>query len=216
MSPLSLWDFCQFWPWFLYECLVSLGRSTLSFTVPMYMKLAKCIASSMIRFSFHRATVIYEAYFHVVTRKCFHLMIGQCTFLYQTCSKSFYCFKNTFSQEICCFHFKGALFWFAKAFRLLDEACSLLEHGEETWADGQCAKQEFTSLSSVTSPDTAVLGALEHVTSLPCMSCSFPLVACNSWSLLTADLSTETLALTGACRVPSVMRVHRPGCHKKY
>lgn len=85
-------------------CSVSLGRHTPRFRVSMHKKLAKCTASSMIRFSFHRTTVIYEAYFHVVTRKSFHLMIGQCTFLYQTCLKTFYCFKNTFSQEICSFN----------------------------------------------------------------------------------------------------------------
>lgn len=86
------------------SCLVSLGRNTPCFIVSMHKKLAKCMASSVIRFSFHRATVIYEAYFHVVTRKCFHLMIGQCTFLYQTCLKTFCCFKYTFSHEICCFN----------------------------------------------------------------------------------------------------------------
>lgn len=85
-------------------CLVFLGRNTPCFIVSMHKKLAKCTASSMIRFLFHRATVIYEAYFHVVTRKCFHLMIRQCTFLYQTCLKTFYCFKNIFSQEFCCFN----------------------------------------------------------------------------------------------------------------
>lgn len=85
-------------------CLVSLGRNTPCFIVSMHKKLAKCMASSMIRFLFHRATVIYGAYFHVVTRKCFHLMIGQCTFLYQTCLKTFYCFKNIFSQAFFCFN----------------------------------------------------------------------------------------------------------------
>lgn len=52
----------------------------------------KCTLSSMISFLFHRATVIYEAYFHVVTRKRCHLMLGQCTFLSQTYLKTFYCF----------------------------------------------------------------------------------------------------------------------------
>lgn len=47
--------------------------------------------------------------------------------------------------------------------------CGFLEQGEETQAGAQYITQELTSVSSV-SPDTEILGALDHATLLPCLS----------------------------------------------
>lgn len=95
--------------------------------------------------------------------------------------------------------------------------CCVLEQGEE--ADGQHATQELTSVSSISSPDTEILGALDHVTLLPRMSAPhlkkenspihFPL---QSLSLFIP--SSEALALTGPCWLPSTVRVCSPGCHR--
>lgn len=104
----------------------------------------------------------------------------------------------------------------------MDGACSLLEQGEETWADGQHAKQELTSVSSITSPDTGFLDALEQVTLPPCVSAPhpekengpihFPLQSLSLF--ISSGSSSEALVLTGACWVPSMVRVCSPGCHR--
>lgn len=207
-------------------CLVSLGRNIPFFRLSMHKKLAKCVASSMIRFLFHRTTVIYETYFHVVTRKCFHLTTGQWSFLYQTSLKNFYCFRIHFHRRflaLTTFRFKGALLWFAKTFRLLDEACGLLEQAEETWADGQCAKQELRMFHQLLALTLGFWVPLSkslcfHECQLPIQKrrmvlLIFPCSPSACSSLLTADPSLEALVLTGACWVPSMVRVRSPGCH---